>query len=60
MPWERFLGVCVAMIGIGWYTQLLATQSSAPPQPVIKQIPAMPAATKGQSGGGAPPSSNPP
>lgn len=35
MPLKRFLGICVAMCGIAWYTQLLTTQSSpSPRQPV--------------------------
>lgn len=37
MPMKRLMGISVAMMGIGWYTQLLMVQGPAVP-PVIKTI----------------------
>lgn len=46
MPRERLLGVCVAMMGIGWYTQLLATQGATPTPPIVKAVPTLPSSNK--------------
>lgn len=44
MPMMRLLGVTVAMSGIAWYTQLLATQSAqAQGAMLVKTIPHPPA-----------------
>ncbi len=51
MPRERLMGVCVAMSGIAWYTQLLATQSAAQAQPIIKAVPPLPVASKASAVG---------
>eukprot|EP00197_Chlamydomonas_leiostraca_P002559 CAMPEP_0202857364 /NCGR_PEP_ID=MMETSP1391-20130828/334_1 /ASSEMBLY_ACC=CAM_ASM_000867 /TAXON_ID=1034604 /ORGANISM="Chlamydomonas leiostraca, Strain SAG 11-49" /LENGTH=289 /DNA_ID=CAMNT_0049536155 /DNA_START=253 /DNA_END=1123 /DNA_ORIENTATION=- len=49
MPLKRFMGICVAMMGIFWYTHLLMVQQPAAP-PVIKSISPMNNQSKDKEG----------
>lgn len=48
MPLKRFAGICIAMLGILWYTQLLVMQQPSSSAPVIKALPGTPGSSSGR------------